>query len=136
MIANDLVATHSHRVPKIKHTVVVVDDDAGMKQALMRLLDAAGFKAVTFPSAEACLEEGCAKAECFILDIHLSGLSGFDLRRQLVQSGIKAPVIFITAYDEACSRKQAEEAGAVGYLTKPFPGRTLLELLAKAVAVR
>ena len=122
---------------KLKQTIVVVDDDAGMNQALTRLLKAAGFGAVTFRSAEDFLQAGCAeKAECLILDIHLPGMSGFELRRQLTHTGIEPPVIFITAYDDLASRQQAEQAGAVGYLAKPFPGRNLLDLLGKALSPR
>jgi FixJ family two-component response regulator len=121
-------------VPKLEQTIVVVDDDAAMNQALERLLNAAGFRAVTFSSAEALLQDGCAgKAECLILDVHLPGLSGFELRRCLALSGITPPVIFVTAYDEPTSRQQAEQAGALGYLSKPFPGRALLALLDQAL---
>jgi FixJ family two-component response regulator len=132
--ASNQVAIHSHPVTKLESTIVVVDDDPSINQALTRLLDAAGFKTVTFSSAEALLETTwAAQAQCLLLDIHLPGLSGFELRRHLVQAGVRAPVIFVTAFDEKSSRQQAERAGAAGYLIKPFSGRLLLDLLAKGL---
>jgi FixJ family two-component response regulator len=117
-----------------KQNIVVVDDDAEMNQALKRLLNAAGFRAVTFGSAEACLEGGMlADVACMVLDIHLPGLSGFELYRRLRQKYTATPVIFITAYDDPTSQLQAKEAGAVGYLTKPFPGQSLLTAIINAL---
>jgi len=117
-----------------KPHIVVVDDDDDMNHAIQRLLNAAGFQAATFRSAESLLEQGAAAtADCLILDIHLPGLSGFELRRQLQKDGTDTPVIFITAYDDPASRAEAEATGATAYLTKPFPGQALLGAIRQAV---
>jgi FixJ family two-component response regulator len=115
--------------------IVVVDDDAEMNQAIQRLLNAAGFRAITFHSAEALLEAGAAAtAECLILDVHLPGLSGFELRRKLLnQGGAKPPVIFITAYDHPDSEALALDSGAIAYFRKPFCGQSLLTAISKAL---
>ena len=114
--------------------IVVVDDDAGMNQAIKRLLKAAGFQALTFPSAEALLEAGSADtAACLVLDIHLPGLSGFELSRRLQQNGSRSPVIFVTAYDDPASLAQAVDLGAFAYLTKPFLGQNLIAAINEAV---
>jgi FixJ family two-component response regulator len=114
--------------------IIVVDDDPEMSLALWRLLNAAGFKARTFPSAEALLASGAAAtAGCLILDINLPGISGFELRRQLEQNGGKTRVIFITAFDEPESELEAEAAGAVAYLTKPFQGSSLIGAIKEAL---
>lgn len=114
--------------------VVVVDDDSGMNQAIERLLNAGGFQTQTFTSGEALLEAGAAgAAACFILDVHLAGMSGFELQKRLAQGGADSPVIFITAYDDQDSRTQAERAGAIGYFTKPFPGQSLLKAVAEVL---
>src|SRR5262245_8811747 len=121
-------------MPKTDQKIVVVEDDPGMNQAIERLLNAAGFRAVTFPSAEALLQAGAATtAACLVLDIHLQGLSGFELHRRLAMSCAPPPVIFITAYDEEAARQNAIQAGAIGYFTKPFSGRTLISAIAKAI---
>ena len=82
-------------------SVVVVEDDAGMKKAIERLLRAAGFQPVSFASAEELLQtEAVDAAACLVLDIHLPGLSGLELGRRLVRSGRPKLVIFITGQDE------------------------------------
>jgi FixJ family two-component response regulator len=115
--------------------IVVVEDDASMAQALERILLAGGFAATTFASAEAALEaDAAALADCLILDIHLPGLSGFELYRHLALSGKAKPAIFITGRDEPAAREEAERLGSAGsYLYKPFSGRDLLDAVARAV---
>ena len=121
-------------MPNLKQTVVVVDDDTEMNQALERLLNAAGCHALTFPSAEALLEAGAAaSAACLVFDVQLPGLSGLELCRQLREGGTETPVIFITAYDDAGSRAEAEEAGALAYFTKPFPRQIFLAAIDRAL---
>jgi FixJ family two-component response regulator len=113
-----------------RRSIVIVEDDAGMSKAIGRLLRVAGFHAVVFPSAEALLETDAAdSADCFVLDIHLPGLSGFELRRRLGALGHEAPVIFITAHDEASTRKEAERLGCRAYFRKPFNGHALLQAI-------
>lgn len=117
-----------------KPNIVVVDDDPGMNQAIERLLNAAGFHAITFASAEDLLADGAAAdAACLVVDVHLTGVSGFELQRRLQKSGVTPPVIFVTAYDESRSRAQAQDAGAIAYFIKPFPGKTLLAAITRAI---
>jgi len=107
-------------MPDIRPHIVVVDDDEDMNHAIQRLLNAAGFGAATFRSAESLLEQGAgATADCLVVDIHLPGMSGFELCRRLKQDGAEAPVIFITAYDDPANRAEAEASGAAGYFAKP-----------------
>jgi FixJ family two-component response regulator len=114
--------------------IVVVEDDATMGQAIERILRAGGFEAVGFASSEAALEAGAATtADCLVLDIFLPGMSGFELYRQLVHCGSKAPVIFVTAHDEPALREEAETLGANSFLPKPFPGRMLLDAVTRAL---
>ena len=113
--------------------VTVVDDDPAMLKALERLLGAKGFDVEAFASAEAFLASGtAAKAACLILDIHLGGMSGIELRHRLAASGSRLPVIFITALDDEATRKAAMEAGCVALLRKPFLSRLLLNAIEKA----
>jgi FixJ family two-component response regulator len=113
-----------------ERAIVVVDDDTSMSQAIERLLTAAGWKALTFASAEALLESDSAgTASGFIFDIHLPGISGFALHEKLQQSGFMAPVAFITAHDLEWVKNQAERAGAMGYFVKPFNGGSLIATL-------
>ena len=115
-------------MPSETPRIVVVEDDASMSQAIKRILRAGGFMVDTFSCAEDALEvEATSAADCLVLDIHLPGMSGFDLYRQLFNSGKGIPAIFITGHDQPAAREQAARlAGKSGYLPKPFSGEELL----------
>jgi len=120
-------------MPDQQQSIVVVEDDAGMRKAIERLLRAGGFQCVSFASAEALLQADAADtAACLVLDVHLPGLSGFQLQRQLMASGRKSPVIFITAHDDAAARDEAQRIGSLAYFRKPFDGKALLEAIRQA----
>jgi FixJ family two-component response regulator len=112
------------------HNVAIVEDDPSMLQGLNRLLSAHGFRVQTFTSAELFID-GIAKceAECLILDVHLGGISGFDLKRQLTASGSNLPVIFMTAIDTEITRQEAFDVGCVAYLRKPFLAKLLIDAI-------
>jgi FixJ family two-component response regulator len=113
--------------------VVVVDDDPGMLKALQRLLAAKGFDTLTFPSGEEALASGAGHgAVCLVLDIHLSGISGIELRRRLAVKGSTVPVIFMTAFDDEATRREALNAGCVAYLHKPFQADLLFDAIERS----
>ena len=113
--------------------VVVVEDDVEMNQAIVRLLKAASFYPVTYPSAEVLLEDGAEPgAGCMVFDVNLPGIGGFELRERLAARGVIPPVIFITAFDAPAVRTRAEKVGAVAYLRKPFEARSLIEAVRDA----
>jgi FixJ family two-component response regulator len=113
--------------------VVVVDDDRTMLRSLERLLNASGFDTEVFGSAEAFLERSAARpAACIVLDIHLGGMSGIELRRRLAVSGSPVPVVFMTAFDDQKTRDAAIEAGCIALLRKPFPARSLIGAIQSA----
>jgi FixJ family two-component response regulator len=119
-------------IPDQHQTIVVVEDDAGMKKAIERLLRAAGFQPVSFASAEELLQtEAADYAACLVLDIHLPGISGLELGRLLITRRAR-PIIFITAQDGAGLRYEAERLGCV-YFRKPFEGKALLEAIRQAI---
>jgi FixJ family two-component response regulator len=119
-----------------RNGVVVVEDDASVSRAIQRLLDADGFSAIAFPSAEALLKtRAVTTAACLILDIGLPGLSGFELYQQLLEAGAKLPVIFITGGDRPSGAKQARKLGAIAYLLKPFPEQELVDAVTRALSL-
>ena len=122
-------------MPGQYQSIAVVEDDAGMKKAIERLLRAAGFQPVSFASAEELLQtEAAESAVCLVLDIHLPGLSGLELRRILVASGRAKPIIFITGRDEPSLRDEAQRLGCA-YFRKPFEGKALLEAIRAVMTV-
>jgi len=113
--------------------VVVVEDDADMRQAIGRLLRAARFHAMAFASAEELLEADIAtSAGCLVLDINLPGINGFELQERLAQRGARPPIIFVTAYDRPAARTQAAKAGAIAFLCKPFAAEALINAVRRA----
>ena len=117
--------------------VVLVDDDASMSSALGRMLRLAGYEPAVFASAEALLQTSAAHgADCLVLDVHLPGLTGFELYERLREQRTPPPVIFITAYDEPESRQRAGVVGAAGYFTKPFSGNDLVTAIGQAIRAR
>src|SRR5580704_13678138 len=114
--------------------VTVVDDNPAFLKSLTRLLRVYGFESRTFASAEALLDSDEVRTTtCLLLDIHLGGISGIELRRRLTAAGSNSPVIFMTAIDDEATRKEAVNAGCVAYLHKPFARHRLLEALGKAM---
>ena len=116
-------------------TIAIVEDDDAMRRSIERLLHANGYATEAFAGAEAFLASGVAtRVKGLVLDIHLPGISGIELQRQLRASGSTLPVIFITAFDEPATRVEALAAGCVGYLRKPFTAGELAEALGRVVA--
>jgi FixJ family two-component response regulator len=70
---------------------------------------------------------------CLILDIHLPGLDGWEVQRRLVSAGSKRPIIIMTADKNGGLRDQALQAGAVGFLQKPFNDQALVDLITVAL---
>jgi len=116
--------------------VAIVDDDAGLRAAIEDLLNSNGFRARSFPSAEAFLQwAGGAEVGCLILDYRLPGMSGLELQRELQVQDRAIPIIVVTAEDEAFRLLQSQ-AGALAVLRKPFDPEELSRLVKVAVEAR
>jgi FixJ family two-component response regulator len=116
------------------HVVFIVDDDHGVREALLDLLSASDLYAVAF----GCAEEYIAypKPEvpaCVILDVELPDINGLDLQ-QRIGAGYRPPIIFLTAHGDIPSSVRAMKAGALDFLTKPFSTQKLLQLVHTALA--
>ncbi|HEX6851397.1 MAG TPA: response regulator [Candidatus Polarisedimenticolaceae bacterium] len=110
--------------------VLVVDDDDSVREAVERLLAAAGFESAAFLSAEALLATDFAvEATCVVSDLRLPGMSGLELLAALRSRGIESPLILITAHDAPGLRETALRCGASAYLAKPFRGTALLDAI-------
>ncbi|HTR25322.1 MAG TPA: response regulator [Terriglobales bacterium] len=114
--------------------IAIVDDDESVQSALQDLIEADGFSARCFGSAEQFLESGLQpKVACLITDIRMPGMSGLDLQARLKADGYKTPIIFITAHGDAKVRIQAMREGAVEFLMKPFDDQVLLDRVRTAL---
>jgi FixJ family two-component response regulator len=118
------------RIGNRMRTIAIVEDDPSMLQGLNRLLLAHGYRVVKFTSAESFLGDVTrCEAKCLLVDIHLGGMSGIDLKRRLASSGSDTPVIFMTAIDNEATRREAFDAGCVAYLRKPFLSKLLIDAI-------
>lgn len=114
--------------------ICVVDDDKSIQRALRRLLGATGFRVETFSSAEEFLEsDHRGRADCLVLDVRLGGLSGLDLQERLARTGMRTPIVVITAHDDQPTRERARRTGAIEYLAKPFDDDSLIAAIYKAI---
>jgi FixJ family two-component response regulator len=116
--------------------VVVVDDDESVRESLPDLLGELGFAARAFESAEDFLTSDCiVTAGCLLLDIGLPGMSGPELRSELVRQGRAIPTVFITARAEQSIPHGLLNKGhaAVACLFKPFSEEELRAALDAAL---
>lgn len=115
--------------------VNVVDDDASLRQALVFLLESAGWRVAAYDSAEAFLSalDGLAQPGCLVLDIRMPLMSGLELQRILNERGVQLPVIFLTGHADVTIAVQAMKFGACDFIEKPFKDQTLLDAVSQAV---
>lgn len=111
-------------------TIFVVDDDESVRKALKRLIKSAGFRVETFALAREFLHYAHRESPgVLVLDVRMPGMSGLELQKQLVASGSKTPIIFITAHEDIQAHTLAMEAGAVAFLQKPFDDQKLFDAI-------
>jgi len=133
--STDACSTHGDTsVGDAEPTVFVVDDDPSVRRATERLVRSMGFSVQTFASAKEFTERARIDGpSCLVLDVHLPGVSGLDLQRQLVDAGVQIPIIFITGRGSIPMSVRAMKEGAVEFLTKPTRSRDLLAAIRTAI---
>jgi FixJ family two-component response regulator len=115
-------------------TVIVVDDDLEIREALGGLLRSVGLQVQLLASVPEFLKSAPPDGPtCLILDVRLPGQSGLDFQRELAAANIRLPIIFITGYGDIPMSVQAMKAGAVEFLTKPFRDQALLDAIQQAL---
>ena len=113
--------------------IFIVDDDESVCRALSVMLVTYGFTVNTFTSAEEFFRVVPNNvAGSLVLDIHMSGLDGWETLQRLLTSGSKRAVIIISAEKNEGFNEKASKAGALGFLQKPFNGQELVDLINKA----
>jgi FixJ family two-component response regulator len=121
---------HSEIGIRVSHAVCIIDDDESVRTATTCFVRSLGHVARTFASAEEFLNSPYVdEAVCLIVDVNMPRMSGLDLQSRLREKGLSTPIIFITAYPEDRARARALDAGAIGYLDKPFDSEALISCL-------
>src|SRR5690348_5991374 len=100
--------------------VFVIDDDADTRASIQGLLKSVGLRSECFGTAQEFLRRKRPDApSCLVLDVRLPGVNGLDFQRQLADSGVHIPIIFITGHGDIPMTVKAMKSGAVEFLTKP-----------------
>lgn len=120
----------------IPETIHLIDDEAGMRKALSRLLHAEGYEVRAFASPQDFLAT-CSAEEirCLLLDVAMPGLDGIELQRRLIRAGARFPIVFLTAHGDIPMTVRAVQAGAVDFLTKPVDESVLLRAVKRALQI-
>jgi FixJ family two-component response regulator len=115
-------------------TVVVIDDDQSVREALQGLLQSVALPVKLFSSVREFLDSNRLDAPgCLVLDVRLPGQSGLDFHDDLVKANVPLPVIFISGHADVPMSVKAMKAGAVEFLTKPVRHQDLLDAIHRAI---
>jgi len=119
-----------------EQTVHIVDDDAAVRRSLERLLDAAGFRAVSYETAHAFLAVAASLSSgCVLLDIRMRGMDGLTLQSRLAELNNNLPVIVITGQGDVQTAVRAMKAGAVDFIEKPYDDEVLVKAIELALSM-
>jgi two-component system response regulator FixJ len=119
-----------------EQTVHVVDDDAAVRRSLERLLDAAGFRAVSYETSHAFLAVAASLSSgCVLLDVRMPGMDGLALQARLAKLDNNLPVIVITGQGDVQTAVRAMKAGAVDFIEKPYDDEVLVKAIELALSM-
>jgi len=111
-------------------TVIVIDDDPAVREALESLLRSVGLAVTLHGSVAEFLSAGAIDGpSCLVLDVRLPGQGGLDFQRALASAGVRTPIIFITGHGDIPMSVQAMKGGAIEFMTKPFRDQDLLDAI-------
>ena len=114
--------------------MLVVDDDADVRDSLADLLGSVGIETELFSATNDLLRAGIPNRPCcLILDLRLPGAGGLELQAKLAEMQERVPVIFLTGYADVSTSVRAMKAGAVDFLPKPFRDQELLDAVSSAL---
>jgi FixJ family two-component response regulator len=123
-------------MPLVPPTILIVDDDAGIRSGLERLLRTAGYHTITFASPREFLNHPSSEGTgCVILDLSLPEIGGLEVQERLAASEGAHPVIFLTGHGDVETSVRAMRAGAITFLTKPVDERALFAAVKEALVI-
>ena len=115
-------------------TVLIIDDDSRMREAMQRLLKTVGLHFESFATPQDFLSHKLPDGpSCLVLDVRLPGMSGLDVQSKLNEAGVQIPIIFITGHGDIPMTVKAMKSGAVEFLTKPFRDQDLIDAIQQAL---
>lgn len=118
-----------------REIVCLVDDDPSVRKAVSRLLESAGFSVVAFAEADSFLKYlAINPVSVAVLDIWMERMTGLELLVHLCDKSPQTRVIFITGHEDATAEATVKQAGAFGFLIKPFDDEEFIRLVSRALA--
>ncbi|QOG20722.1 MULTISPECIES: response regulator transcription factor [Bradyrhizobium] len=115
--------------------IAIVDDDEGVRTSLASLVRSLGYEAHAYESGVDFLQHAPGDdPACMIADIQMPVITGDELQAQLIASGRRFPIIFMTAFPSENVRQRVMAAGAHCYLGKPSSGDEIIRCLEDALA--
>jgi FixJ family two-component response regulator len=116
--------------------LAIVDDDESIRAAIGSLFRSMGFRTELFGGgADFLASPNLRRFSCLILDLHMPGMDGLELQRQLAAASHPIPIIFVTAFGDETAREHALRGGAASFLSKPFSEETLLGVVQSAIEI-
>ena len=114
--------------------IALIDDDSSVRKAVSRLLRSHDYACSAYESAESALNDPALPSmQCLVIDVQLSGMSGFAFRDRLRQSGIRIPSLFISGHADSDSPDWVHSIGDTPFVQKPFDEAQLLSAIEKLV---
>ena len=114
--------------------IVVVDDEASICRALTRLMLSAGLNVEAFTLGSELFDFLKTRStDCIVLDLHMPGMSGFEVQERLLREGYNIPIVAITGHDTPEAQQRVMSAGAKAYLRKPVREKVLLDAVRAAI---
>jgi CheY-like chemotaxis protein len=123
------------RMEQGNRVIAILDDEEHYRRALSRLLRAHGYEVASFSTGEELFAEVARRAfDCVLLDLHMPGMTGFDVLARLRAQPARPPVIVITAHDDPDFAKKAFDLDAFECQLKPVASPILLGAIERACA--
>lgn len=120
---------------QMQHQVYVVDDDQGMLDSTVWLLESVGLKALPFTSGQAFLDACDAHSQgCVLLDVRMPGMGGLNVQEAMRARGVQMPIIFVSGHADVPIVVRAFRAGAVDFIEKPYNEQLLLDSVQQALS--
>jgi FixJ family two-component response regulator len=122
------------RAPEQSPLVAIVDDDASVRQSTDRLIRSFGYRTQVFGSGQEFLRSGAAeRAACLLLDVRMPGMDGLDVQRNLLDRGVRIPIVFLTGRASDEEERRARSGGAVEFLRKPVAHASLRQAIENGI---
>jgi FixJ family two-component response regulator len=114
--------------------ISIVDDDHPFRESMRKLMSLLGYTVEAFPSAASFLmSPRLAETACLVADVHMPGMTGVQLHRELIDAGRRIPTILVTAYPDELTRHRALKDGVLCYLSKPVDDEHLERCIRSAL---